>query len=109
MTRSITPNEVLFQNLSTVQDDQMPTPKTIASASSIADAIETFLSIITGTTAIATITAPINGTHMIVLVFTNANPGGVTTGGNIANAVDPAQYVPVFLIYNPITATYYAK
>ena len=102
-------NPDLWQNLSTVQSEQQPTPKTIASASDIAAAIETFMSVITGTTAIATITPPIEGTHMLVLVFTNANPGGVTTGGNIANAVDPAQYVPVLLFYNPVTATYYAK
>ncbi len=101
--------DLIFQQLSTVQDDKMPSPKTIASASSIAGAIETFMSIITGTVAIATITPPVNGQHMLVLVFTNANPGGVTTGGNIANAVDPAQYVPVLLFYNPITALYYAQ
>jgi hypothetical protein len=103
------PGSLLFQNLSTVQNEQQPGPLTIASASSIGAAIETFISIITGTTAIATVTPPISGQHMIVLVFTNANPGGVTTGGNIANAVDPAQYVPVLLFYNPITATYYSK
>jgi len=103
------PGSLLFQNLSTVQDEQQPGPLTIASASSIGALVETFISIITGTTAIATITPPIAGQHMIVLVFTNANPGGVTTGGNIANAVDPAQYVPVLLFYNPITALYYAK
>lgn len=98
-----------FQNLSTVQSEQQPTPKTIASASNIANAVETFISIITGTTAIATVTPPVLGQHMLVLVFTNANPGGVTTGGNVANAVDPAQYVPVLLFYNPVTELYYAK
>ena len=98
-----------FQNLSTVQSEQQPTPKTIASAANISTAIETFISIITGTTAIATITPPVQGQHMLVLIFTNANPGGVTTGGNIANAVDPATSVPVLLFYNPITALYYAQ
>lgn len=102
-------NTLNFQQLSTVQNEQMPTPKTIASASSIANAIETFISIITGTTAIATITPPVPGQHFLVLVFTNANPGGVTTGGNVANAVDPAQFVPVLLFYNPLNNTYYAK
>ena len=98
-----------FQNLSTVQSEQQPSPKTIASAASIGAGIETFISIITGITAIATIAPPVQGQHMIVLVFTNANPGGVTTGGNIANVVDPSQYVPVLLFYNPLTETYYAK
>lgn len=47
---------------------------------------------ITGTTAIATINDPYPGFQgTIVLVFTNANPGGVTTGGNIAAAKDPLQ------------------
>lgn len=100
---------VNFQQLSTVHSEAMPKPPTVASASDIGDTIQNFLTIISGTTAIDTITPPINAVHMICLVFTNANPGGVTTGGNIANAVDPAQYVPVLLIYNPLTATYYAK
>lgn len=103
-------DEVLFQNLSTVQSDQQPTPKTLASAASIAaETIETFITIITGTVAIATLTPPVKGQHMLVLIFTNANPGGVTTGGNVANAVDPAQNVPVLLFYNPIDELYYAK
>jgi hypothetical protein len=96
-------------DLSTVQSKLQPSPKTIASAADIEGAVETFLSIITGTVAIATIDPPADGQHMIVLVFTNANPGGVTTGGNIANVVDPAQFVPVLLFYNPVTALYYAK
>jgi len=99
----------LWQNLSTVQSEQQPKPVTIASATDIADAVKTFISIITGTTAIATITPPVSGQHMLVLIFTNANPGGVTTGGNIRNAVDPAQYVPVLLFYDPISAFYAAQ
>ena len=98
----------LWQNLSTVQNRDQPTPKTIASASDIADAVETFISFITGTDAIATIDPPVTGQHMLVLIFTNANPGGVTTGGNVNGAVDPAQYAPVLLFYDPIGAKYYA-
>lgn len=102
--------ERLFENLSTVQSDKQPTPKTIASATSIAATpVETFISIITGTEAIATVTPPVAGQHMLALIFTDANPGGVTTGGNIRNAVDPAQYVPVLLFYNPISGYYSAK
>ncbi len=101
--------DLLFQNLSTVQNLTQPLPPTQASASDMTDLIQNFLTIITGTTAIATIDPIVTGVHMIVLVFTDANPGGVTTGGNIANAVDPAQYVPVYLVYNPITALWYAK
>lgn len=101
--------DLTFQNLSTVQSNKQPSPKTIASATSIGAAIETFISIITGTTAIATITPPVSGQHMLVLIFTNANPGGVTTGGNVRNAVDPAQYVPVILFYDPISGFYAAN
>lgn len=99
-----------FQNFSTVQSNKQPLPKTIASAADItAIPIIGFISIITGTTAIASITPPVTGQHMLALIFTNANPGGVTTGGNIANVVDPATNVPVLLFYNPITALYYAQ
>lgn len=97
--------DALFQNLSSVQSGQQPKPPTVASATTVV--IENFLTIITGTTSIATITPPVSGAHMLVLVFTNANPGGVTTGGNIRSAVDPAQYAPVILFYDPVTALYY--
>lgn len=98
-----------FQNFSTVQSEQQPTPKTIASAADITTTpIETFITFVTGTTAIATIDPPVPGMHMIVLIFTNANPGGVTTGGNIVAAVDPAQNAPVLLFYDPISGNYYA-
>jgi hypothetical protein len=96
-----------FQNYSTVQNNQQPSPNTVASASAIAMP-QTFMTIITGTTAIATIPPPVTGQHMLILVFTDANPGGVTTGGNIVAAVDPAQYAPILLFYNPATALYYA-
>ena len=98
-----------YQNLSSVQSPAQPKPKTIASATSIGNAVETFISLITGTEAIATITPPVDAQHMLVLIFTNGNPGGVTTGGNIRNAVDPAQYVPVLLFYDPISGYYAAK
>lgn len=102
-------SDLNWQDLSTVQSEQQQKPVTVASATSVGSLIKTFLTVVTGTTAIATITPPVSGSHMLALVFTNANPGGVTTGGNIANAVDPAQYVPVLLFYNPLTAVYYAQ
>lgn len=96
-----------FQNLSTVQSNQQPLPATVASASDMEGLIQNFLTFVSGTTAIATIDPIVSGVHMIVLVFTDANPGGVTTGGNIRSAVDPAQYAPVILVYDPITALWY--
>lgn len=100
-------SDLSFQKLSTVQNNLMPTPKRVASAADMNDEIETFISFVSGTTAIATIDPPVTGQHMLVLIFTNANPGGVTTGGNINGAVDPAQYAPVFLFYDPVSELYY--
>lgn len=94
-----------FQDLSTVQSGKNNVPPTVASATTVA--ITHFLTFITGTTAIATVTPPVKGAHMLVLIFTNADPGGVTTGGNINAALDPAQYRPVMLFYDPVGAKYY--
>lgn len=101
-------SDLNFQQLSTVQSDQQPMPPTVASAASVGSSIQTFLTFITGTSAIATITPPVTGVHMLVLIFTNANPGGVTTGGNILVATDPAQNAPLLLFYDPIQAKYYS-
>lgn len=102
-----------WNEYSSPQSPLQQKPVTIASASSIAaDLVKTKMLVVTGTTAIATLGVPavlVGCYHELVLVFTNANPGGVTTGGNIANVVDPAQNVPVLLFYNPLTALYYAQ
>lgn len=102
------PDDSLFQNFSTVQNKLQPTPTRLAAASDMNEGVTTFVSFISGTDAIATIDPPVSGSHMLVLIFTNANPGGVTTGGNINGAVDPAQYAPVILFYDPVGAKYYA-
>ena len=103
-------DDLLFQRYSTVGSSQeLVAVSTIVSAEELTTDLLGYLTIVTGTTAIATIPSPFTGWGTVVLVFTNANPGGVTTGGNIANAVDPAQYVPVILIWNPLTSTWYAK
>lgn len=102
------PDDSLWQNFATVQNKLQPMPVTIASAADLGESVQTFISFITGTTAIDTIDPPVSGAHMLVLIFTNANPGGVTTGGNIAVATDPAQNAPVLLFYDPISATYYS-
>lgn len=103
-------DDLNHQQLSTVQSDKQPTPVTIASAATVAPT--TFLSFITGTTQITKITPPATGCHMLVFIFTNANPGGVGTGGSGAgalnNTLDPAQNVPMLLIYDPIAQKYWA-
>lgn len=102
------PNDSLFPQILPAQNNLMQKPSTLASATDMNDSIQTFLNFITGTTAIATIDPILTGVHMIMLIFTNANPGGVTTGGNIVAAVDPAQNAPILLVWNPVTAMWYA-
>lgn len=100
--------DALFQQLSTVQSDKQPSPKTIAAAATIAP--DTFLTRVTGTTAIATITPPISGTHMLVLVFDTTQSGQFLTTGNIQQSTTTATAnVPVVLVYDPRTAKYYYK
>lgn len=92
-------------NLGTVASSVMPLPATIASAATIAPS--TFLSIITGTTAIATITPPIEGAHLLCFIFTTTTPAAFTTSGNIKAVTTPATNLPHFLVYNPIDGKYY--
>ena len=101
--------DTAFQNLSTVQSEQQPTPPTIASTTTIAPS--SFITFVSGTTAVATITPPIAGQHMLTLIFTNASPAAFVTTGNLTNTLAPTQNVPVLCFYNPNTATptYYVK
>jgi len=94
-----------FQQLSTVQSEQQPQPVTIASAAAVAPT--TFLSFISGTVAIATITPPALGAHMLVFIFTTTTPVAYTTTGNIKRVSTPVQNIPSVLIYNPIEGKYY--
>lgn len=98
-------SDLLFQQLSTVQDNTQPVPPTIASAATISP--QTFLTFLTGTVQLATINPPVTGAHMLVLIFTNASPGAMVTTGNIKAAYQPIQNLPVFLIYDPVTALYW--
>lgn len=94
----------LFQALSTVQSNQQPTPRTFAATTVITP--DTFLTFITGSTAIATITPPVQGTHVLAFIFTATN-GTFNTTGNVKVAVAATQNVPVFLVFNPIEGKYY--
>lgn len=98
----------LFQNLSTVQSNQQPNPKTVAAATTIAP--ETFITFVSGTTDVGTVTPYVTGTHVVCLIFTNATPGDLLTTGNIlVGLTTVAQNAPLFLIYDPIQAKYYVK
>ena len=99
-------SDLLFQNLSSVQSDQQPKPQTIASAATIAP--QTFLSLVSGTVAVATITPPVTGQHMLILVYTDATPTAMTTTGNILNACVPTLNLPTICIYDPNQRKYYA-
>ena len=95
-----------FQDLSTVNSGLQPKPVTIASAATVAPS--TFLSFISGTVAIATITPPVSGAHLLCFVFTTTTPAAFTTTGNIKAVATPATSLPVLLVYNPVDGKYYA-
>ena len=100
-------SDLLFQNLSTVQDNLQAPPLTIASAATISPI--GFLTFLTGTVQLATINPPVTGAHMLCLIFTNGSPGAFVTTGNINAAITPAQNVPVFVVYDPISNKYWSK
>lgn len=92
-----------FQNLSTVQSAQQPKPTTIVSATTIAPT--TFLTFVSGTNAIAQVTPPVTGQHMLILIPLAAFT--MTTAGNLKLACTAAANSPVVLLYNPLEAKYY--
>lgn len=101
-------SDLLHQNLATVQSNQQPMPATIAGAATIAPT--TFITFVSGTTDVATVTPPVTGQHMLVLIPTDEAPGSLLTTGNIlVGTTTLAEGVPVFLIYDPIQAKYYIK
>ncbi len=98
-------DDLNFQNLSTVQSKLQPAPNTIASATTIAPT--TFITYVTGTVQIGTITPPVSGQHMLCLVFTNGSPGTMLTTGNINVAVVPTQNLPTLMFYDPALGKYF--
>lgn len=99
-------DDLNFQNYGTVQSQLQPQPVTVASTTTIAPT--TFLTFITGTVAVTTITPPLTGAHMLALVFTTTAPASIGTTGNIKVATTTvAQNVPLLIIYNPIDTKYY--
>jgi uncharacterized caspase-like protein len=101
-------SDLLFQNLSTVQSNQQPLPATVASAATIVPT--GFITFVTGTTDIATVTPPVTGAHMLVLIATNGSPGDLLTTGNIlVGTTTVTQNAPILLFFDPIQAKYYVK
>lgn len=98
-------NDLNFQNLSTVQSAQQPKPVTVASAATVAPT--GFITFITGTVAIASVTPPADGQHMLVFIFTTTTPTAFTTTGNIKYVATPTQNIPMLLFWNPVEQKYY--
>lgn len=94
-----------FQNISTVHSGLQPKPPTLASAATIAPS--TYLTFVSGTVAIATVTPPVTGAHMLMMIFTTTTPTAFTTTGNIKAVATPSTNLPVFLTWNPLESKYY--
>ncbi len=96
---------VAYSNFAFNGGSQNAMPTTIASAATIAP--YSLITYVTGTTQVATITPPLLGAHMLILVFSDNAPGTMLTTGNITQAIVPTANLPTFMIYNPITKTYF--
>lgn len=92
-----------FQQLSTVQSAVQPKPVTIVAAATISPT--TFLSRISGTTAIATIVPPVSGCHMIAIIAGTPDTA-YTTAGNIIGATTGSTTQPNLFVFDPLTAKY---
>jgi hypothetical protein len=96
-------SDLNFQNFSTVQNNTQPLPNTVTAAATIAP--QTFITVVTGNTPVATITPPVTGQHMLCIV-----PGtttGFTTGGNVSGGTTTVSGRAYLFVYNPNTALYY--
>jgi hypothetical protein len=94
--------DVDFQNISTVQSGIQPKIPTIASAATVAPT--TCFSLISGTAAIANITPPVSGFH--ILFFWPLAAFTFVTTGNITAVLTAAVGAPVILFYDPALAKY---
>jgi hypothetical protein len=80
-------------------------PQTIVSAATIAPT--SYLTILTGNTAVATITPPLpNQTHTVALQF--AGTAGTLATGNILTAIATVASQVTLFVYNPATGKYAA-
>lgn len=98
-------DDLNFQNISTVQNSLQPKPVTIASSATIAPT--GFLTFISGSVPLATITPPVTGQHLLGFIATSASPGVTATTGNIAIATTVVLSKLLLMAYDPITAKYY--
>ena len=80
-------------------------PNTLASAASVSPT--NAVTLISGTTSIATIVPPSRATHQLTFIFTDEAPAAFLTSGNVAVGVIPVTNSPVVLQYEPRTEKYY--
>ena len=100
-------SDLMHADLETVQSIQNKAPVTIASTTTIAPS--TFITFVSGNTAIATLTPPATGAHMLCLIHTHATPVAYTTAGNINAIATPTTGIPLLAVYDPLTAKYYIR
>ena len=91
----------------TIQQDPFSglLPNTLASAASVSPT--NAVTLISGTTSIATIVPPTRATHQLTFIFTDAAPGALLTTGNIAAAITPVQNIALTFQYEPRTGKYH--
>lgn len=77
-------SDLLYQNFLPVQSSLQPAPVTLTAVATIAPT--TYLTYLTGTTALVTITPPVSGTVTIAIVAKTTNWLGALTTGNILTA-----------------------
>ncbi len=102
-------DDLNWQNVSPTKNKLQPGTVTVASAATIRPS--TFMTILTGTTAVATIDPPVSGEHLLAIVAAATNFGGFTTAGNIlvaslTNSTVWDNKVSLF-VYNPLTGKYH--
>lgn len=91
-----------WAQISPYQGPTSPKPVTVASAATIVPT--TFLTVLTGNTAVVNITPPVTFGHMLAVQF--AGTAGVTAAGNIATAKASVAGEIILFVFNPITQKY---
>lgn len=96
-------SDLNHQLFNTTQPEKTVLPKTLASANVIAPS--GFLTVLTGDVVVKTITAPLEGVHMIAIKFAGVN--GVDATGNVATAKASVAGEIMLLVFNPLDSQYY--
>ena len=104
----VTGGDMNFQNLLPTQGSQnFPSVSTIASAATIAPT--TYLTKLTGSVAVNTITPPLQGSHQLMIVFTGTVGSFGTSGNILVGVATPVSNVPNIFQYDPTLGKYFVK